>query len=207
MSTPSTEDSDSSRSEDRKSSKKDKSKKTKKSDQKPNKNDKGRFQTTPIASENTMTELEKKRKREDENLKTAETKNSKAKSKEGSSKSNQFSSEEVKAILLSLFNGLNDKDACEEFFKVFNKSTRTKAAVKAKVAKLREELTNRINGITDQDQERNGLPSFHFLLDSRLFLLISFLLSFFSPLFSHLLPHSIRIFLSQVLGSCSHPNR
>lgn len=107
-----------------------------------------------------MTDAEKKRKREDDKLKAAEIKKAKSnreKPKECSTKSNQFSEEEVKAILLSLFKGLDDKEACDEFFKTFNKSTRTKGAVRAKILKVREEFSNRINGITDKDQEKNGV--------------------------------------------------
>ena len=159
-----------------------------------------------------MNDFERKRKREDEKLKAGEKKSSKAKndpSKRISSKSNQFNSEEVKAILLSLFNGLNDKEASDEFFKFFNKSTRTKAAVKAKIAKLREELTNRINGITDQDQEKNGvffLPFFSFSLSSLsshllspLFLLISFLIRSGSSSLKFLAPALIQTTDGEVL--------
>jgi len=164
ISTPSTGSDSSSESAGKRSSRSEK--KTKST--KPNKNDKGRFEEIPLKQENTLvktkkSDTEKKRDRENEKLAKAEKRSRKSKKPEGSpistltaSRSSQFSDDETKMILFSLFKGKNDKEATDDFFTALKHSSRTKAAVKSKVAKTREELSNQINGISEKDLERNG---------------------------------------------------
>lgn len=184
---PSSESDSSSSSDDRKRKHREKSSKKDKSS-KPNKNDKGRFTDAPIKQENTMSEVEKKRKREDEKLSRAEKKKGgKSESKDQkqspkSSRASQFSDDELKTILFSLFKGKDDREATEDFMKAFPKSSRTRPAVKAKVAKMREDFSNQINNITDKDMERNGVSHFFSLSFFSLHFLFTFSSLFsFSP--------------------------
>lgn len=165
-SSPSGSDSDSRENKRHKSGKRDKTGKSDKSTKpgsKPNKNDKGRLQEAPLKQENTMTDEERKRKREDDKLAKAEKKNSKknnSNTPNNSSRAQQFSDEEVKSILLSVFKGKTDTQALEQFFKDFQGSTRTRAAVKAKVVKVREDFSNQVKGISDVEAEKSGLSFF-----------------------------------------------
>ncbi len=97
-----------------------------------------------------------------------------------SSRAQQFSDEEVKSILLSIFKGKTDTEALEQFFKDFQGSTRTRAAVKAKVVKVREDFSNQVKGISDVEAEKSGLSFFFHS---------SFFLFSFSLIFSHFLFH------------------
>lgn len=166
MSTPSEESTSSSEYEkksDKKSQKSSKSNST-------NKNDKGRHSEVPLQQTNTMTKAEKKRMREDQKLKEAESGKRSKQEKGQNNKTNSsprataFSEEETKTILLSLFKGRDDKEATDDFLKFFSTSTRTRGAIKAKVTKTREEFSNQINGLTDKDLEKNGMIVFLFFL-------------------------------------------
>lgn len=63
-------------------------------------------------------------------------------------------------MLFSLHKGKNDVEATEDFMKAFSKTSRTKAAVRSKIGKVREDFFNQINGITDKDLEKTGCFSF-----------------------------------------------
>lgn len=172
MSTPSSEDSDASHSEEKKKVKPiNVDKKSHK-----HKNDKGRHNEVPIKQENTMSVSELKRKREDETLKKAEKKNRSKKQNESSLRSGPFSDEEQKTILFAIFKGKDDTKATDDFFVQFSKSTRTRAAVKSKITKMREDLAVQINATTDFDLEKNGLiflsSLFHFIHSCIIFFLI-----------------------------------
>ncbi len=140
-----------------------KSSKSNKSSSNTNKhnNDKGRHQKAPIQATNTMTDSERKRKTEDNNLKSAEhkkTKSSSTKSKtDNSTRSTQFTDEEIKFILFCFFKGKDEKITLDDFFVHFSKTTRTKAAVKAKIGKIRDDFSKQILGLTDTDMEKMGV--------------------------------------------------
>lgn len=136
-----------------------KTKKPSKTDQnkKKHSNDKGRHNVAPIQATNTMTDNERKRKTEDNNLKSAEKKKTKSSKTDSSTRSTQFTDEEIKFILFCFFKAKDEKNTLDDFFVHFSKTTRTKAAVKAKIGKIREDFTKQILGLTDTDMEKMGV--------------------------------------------------
>jgi hypothetical protein len=142
-------------------------------------NDKGRFENTPLHQVSTMSAEEKKRKRQDKMLAQAEKrsravsderkpKEAKKVSPAKSPRGNSFSEDEIKEILLSISKGKDDNEIFADFLKKFPETTRTKAALKVKIVKTREELTNTLNNLTPADLEAKGLifsSCFSFLFD------------------------------------------
>ena len=166
MSTPASSSSSSTSEETKKKKKAKKLKKLKE------RQDKGRFDETPLKLVNTATqplcEAEKKRKAEDDALAAVDGKKSKtkprAKSESPSPRGNLFNDDETKALLLIIFKGQReDSKVAEEFFKCFPLSTRTKAAVKARVGRIREDLAKELTTITQTQIESSGLRFFTFV--------------------------------------------
>ena len=183
-STQSTDSEYSSNSDSESNDEKETGKKTKKksnSKKTPNKNDKGRFEKTPLKQVNVgLPEKEAKRKKEDEALEKGEKKKARSeRSPSNTQRGSAFTERETKNILHSLFQNKDDKDATEDFLKHFPDSTRTKQSVRNRVSRVRTDLTNSLTKVHQEDVETNGVFIFlSFFLPSFLPFFLSFFLSF-----------------------------
>lgn len=123
------------------------------------KNDKGRFVKTPLKQVNVGLPIsELKRKKEDEALEKGERKRPKKdRSPSNAMRGTAFSGREIKVILSSIFEQKDDKDATEDFFKKFPETLRTKNSVRAKVTKVRTDLTASLTKVHEEDVETNGV--------------------------------------------------
>jgi len=123
------------------------------------KNDKGRFVKTPLKQVNVgLPVSELKRKKEDEALEKGEKKRPrKDRSPSNAMRGTAFSGREIKVILSSIFEQKDDKDATEDFFKKFPETLRTKNSVRAKVTKVRTDLTASLTKVHEEDVETNGV--------------------------------------------------
>jgi hypothetical protein len=140
------------------------------------KNDKGRFEQTPLKKINLgLPTSEEKRKKEDEDLKKAEKKHKKASPTASLMPSDQgrggkFDGKELRTMLMSLYEGKDDRKAAEAFMTTFPKTTRTKNAVRGRITRLRKELREKLELVQKNEMETIGMQYY------RIFFIITFTL-------------------------------
>ncbi len=105
--------------------------------------------------------IESVRNKQDRKLDVAEKSVKKTKKSGNGPRGGPFSDKEVRTILQSLHNKKTDKQATEDFLKIFPTSSRTAHAVKTKVIKVRAEL---VSSLTEFEKSEVSMMTYRFSL-------------------------------------------